>query len=273
MIAVQRGVASAFSMVLALVAPSCTRSCTPSKARSTKRTVDSTPQPVASVKLEPLIEWKAVDSLRVDDYAPAYVSVPVGATSRRPIVLAAHGNNETPEAFCTAMRDVVGPKAFVLCPRGELPPRNQSGYIFTSPQQLALECEAGIRAIERAYPAYVDKTALMYVGFSRGAYLSVPIISTEPARFPRAILIEGGQDAWTDDRIRAFGAAGGKRIFFACGQIDCRDDARAVSTRLNEVGVETRVTYREAGHVYTGPVGEELRKGIDWVTEGDTRWQ
>jgi len=253
---------------------SCSRGCAPSsKAHPQKHNVVTTPQPVASVKLEPLIEWKAVDSLRVDGYAPAYVSVPVGATSRRPIVLAAHGNNETPEAFCTAMRDVIGPKAFVLCPRGELPSRNQPGYVFTSPQQLALECEAGIRAIERAYPAYVDKTALMYVGFSRGAFLSVPIISTEPARFPRAILIEGGQDAWTDDRIRAFGAAGGKRIFFACGQLDCRDDARAVAVRLNEVGVETRVTYREAGHVYTGPVGEELRKGIDWVTEGDARWQ
>jgi predicted esterase len=267
-------VASAFAIGLALMATSCARACTRSKAHTTKRNVVTTPAPVSSVKLEPLIEWKAVDSLRVDGYEAAYVSVPVGATSRRPIVLGVHGNNETPEAFCTAMRDIVGPKAFVLCPRGEPSPKPLPGFIFTSPQQLALEVEAGVRAIERAYPAYVDKTALLYLGFSRGAFLSVPIISTEPSRFPRAILIEGGQDAWTDDRVRAFGAAGGERIFFACGIRDCYEDARAVAVRLQEVGVDTRVGYgREAGHVYTGPVAEELRKGIDWVTEGDPRWR
>jgi predicted esterase len=270
---VHRRLFLAFAVGLALMATSCARSCSRSKAYPTRRNVVTTPAPVASVKLDPLIEWKAVDSLRVDGYEPAYVSVPVGATSRRPIVLGVHGNTETPEAFCTAMREIVGPKAFVLCPRGEPSPRPLPGFIFTSPQQLALEVEAGIRAIERAYPAYVDKTALLYLGFSRGAFLSVPIISTEPARFPRAILIEGGQDAWTSDRIRAFGAAGGQRIFFACGILDCMVDARAVAARLEEVGVETRVAYREAGHVYTGPVAEELRKGIDWVTEGDPRWR
>ncbi len=251
--------------VLAFVA--CDRS--KSKPRDSTLTVSAAPVPAAA--LEPLIDWRDLDSLPVPSYGHAVVWVPVGTTTPRPIVLGVHGNADTPEALCSALHDIVRTRAFVLCPRGV---RSERDFLtFTSPQTLALEVEAAIRALDRRFPGYVDRDGVMYVGFSRGAYLSVPIISTEPARYPRAILIEGGQDAWTLDRINMFGAEGGRRVLFACGQEECRIDARQVANKLEEVGVRTHVAYREAGHVYTGPMRDELKRGFEWVTEGDPRWR
>jgi predicted esterase len=147
------------------------------------------------------------------------------------------------------------------------------GYTFVSPQMLGIEVDAAIHELDRHYPGYVDADAMLYVGFSRGAFLSVPIIATEPQRYARAIVIEGGQDAWTEDRIAMYGAEGGSRVLFACGQMDCAVDAQKVADKLELAGVETRVAYRQAGHVYTGPVAEELRAGFEWVIAGDPHWK
>ena len=172
------------------------------------------------------------------------------------------------------LHGIVRSRAFTLCPRGVRPPdRGYPGYTFISPQTLALEVDADIKELDRHYPGYVDADTILYVGFSRGAFCSVAIIATEPARYSRAIVIEGGQDAWTQDRINMYGAEGGQRILFACGQEDCMVDAQRVADKLELVGVETRVAYRQAGHVYTGPVAEELRAGFEWVIANDPKWK
>jgi predicted esterase len=237
-------------------------------------TTSATPAPSSTTPLEPLLVLRDKDRLLVPDYGDAAILVPVGATSPRPVVLGVHGNAETPEVFCAALGEVVHARAFVLCPRGvKANEPNYPGYLFSSPQMLALEVQAGLKALERSYPGYVDIEDVLYVGFSRGAYLSVPIISTEPARYPRAILIEGGQDAWTADRIKAFAAEGGARILFACGQDDCNVEAHAIADRLSEAGVEANVVFHEVGHVYTGPILDDLRVGFEWVIEGDPKWK
>ncbi len=224
--------------------------------------------------LEPLLSWQGVDSFPVPEWGDVVVWPPAGATSPRPIVLGCHGNAETPEAFCESMHGIVGSRAFLVCPRGTRPPeRNYPNYWFASPQALAIEVDADLAVLDKHYPGYVDKTAVLYIGFSRGAYASVGILATEPARYPRAILIEGGQDAWTPDRINIFGATGGKRILFVCGQEDCLSTSSSVAVKLDKVGVQTRTVYTEgAGHVYTGAVMDTIRRGFEWVIEDDARW-
>ena len=252
---------------------SCSRD---TKTKFVRRSTPLLQTPVSTVALAPLLIDDFVD-LPVPDHLNAVVAVPVGATTRRPIVLGVHGNYETPEAFCTALHDIIGTRAFLICVRGTERddwPKDAPHYTFVSPQILAAEVDAAINALYERFPAYVDFEALMYVGFSRGAFLSVAIIATEPARFPRAILIEGGQDAWTPDRIAYFAGEGGSRILFACGTDICLGEGNRISDKLKEARVDTRVVYgADAGHAYTGRVADELRKGFDWVVQGDPRWR
>jgi predicted esterase len=265
-------------LALAMLACSRVPSCTSADAKAEKNPKVSViadagvAAPVGT--LEPLLSWHGVDTFPVPDWGDVVVWPPAGATSPRPIVLGCHGNAETPEAFCESMHGVVGSRAFVVCPRGTRPPdKNYPNYWFASPQALAIEVDADLAVLDKHYPGYVDKTAVLYIGFSRGAFASVGILATEPARYPRAILIEGGQDAWTPDRINIFGATGGKRILFVCGQEECLSTSSQVAVKLDQVGVLTRTVYTEgAGHVYTGAVMDNIRRGFEWVIEDDPRW-
>jgi predicted esterase len=257
----------------AIATLSCSRD---PQTKFVRRTTPLQQAPQMTVALSPLLTRDFVD-LPVPGHLNAVVAVPVGATTRRPIVLGVHGNYETPEAFCTALHDIIGTHAFLICVRGTERddwPKDALHYTFVSPQILATEVDDAINALYERFPAYVDFEALMYVGFSRGAFLSVAIIATEPSRFPRAILIEGGQDAWTPGRISYFAAAGGSRILFACGTDVCHGEGNRIATMLKDARVDTRVVYgADAGHAYTGRVAEELKKGFDWVVEGDPRWK
>jgi dienelactone hydrolase len=228
--------------------------------------------PVAPLRLNGAIH------MPVKDWGDAVVWVPDGATQPRPIVLGVHGNDETPDVYCQAWRDIVGTRAFLICPQGTVregfPKDEPPHYGFASGTTLAMEVNAAIDALLVRFPDYADGEAIVYIGFSRGAFLSVPLISTEPARFPRAIVVEGGQDAWTPDRIAFFGAEGGQRVVFACGQVDCFFESNRVAAQLNDVGVPSQVVYEEgAGHVYTGPIAIKLRSAFDWVVSGDPRWE
>jgi predicted esterase len=173
------------------------------------------------------------------------------------------------------MRDIVGTRGFVLCPCGvpyDRPPQ-EGRFGFTTQQALSYEVDAALDALVERFSGYVDPEPLIYVGFSRGSYLGVPLVATEPELYSRAIFIEGGHDDWNDDRIRMFGAAGGRRVLFACGQPVCASDARRIAAMLEAVRVQSRVAYAPGeGHVYSGKVGREIAKGFDWLIAGDARW-
>ncbi len=250
-------------------------SCSRTKTKFVRRNNPLLETPQFTEALAPLLTHEFLD-LEVPGHGNSVVWLPVGASTRRPIVLAVHGNYETPEAFCAALHEIVGTRAFLLCPRGtERDDWPKEHYTFASPQTLALEVEAATTALYERYPGYVDPEPMMYVGFSRGAFLSVALIATEPAKYPRAILVEGGQDAWTPDRIAMYAAeAGRSRILFACGTETCFGEATHIGVKLKEAQIDNRVVYGpDSGHVYTGRVAEELKKGFEWVVEEDPRWR
>lgn len=57
-------------------------------------------------------------TIPVNGFGEAVVAVPLGATKAKPIVVAVLGIGDTPEDQCTTWKDIVGARAFVLCPRG-----------------------------------------------------------------------------------------------------------------------------------------------------------
>src|SRR6185312_13429192 len=139
-------------------------------------------------KLAALASAPPLVPLEVAGFLDAVISVPLGARAPRPVLVATHGLWDFPEGLCDNWRWIVGDRAWVLCPRGTAMPDKTFRYL--NGPALAKEIDAGVRALEERYPGYVDGKARIYTGFSLGAILGVWVIAHDPAKYPRAVLIE-----------------------------------------------------------------------------------
>ena len=216
--------------------------------------------------------------LEVAGFASAVVSVPMGSRRRRPVVVAAHGNYDTPESQCEIWRVIVGNGAFVLCPRGiargDSPSRRDLRYEYASNRLLEKEIDAGVDALRLMFAEHVDDGPMLFAGFSLGAIMGVAIITRRPERYPRAVLIEGGARLWNASSARAYGLGGGQRVLFACGQWDCDSESAEARRVLDKHGVVASTVFsRGEGHTYGGGVAGRIMDALGWVVEGDARWQ
>ncbi|WP_437623565.1 hypothetical protein [Sorangium sp. So ce1151] len=215
--------------------------------------------------------------LAVEGFPSAVVSVPIGATARRPVLIASHGNYDRPEWQCQVWRGIAGDGAFILCPRGaarsDSPSASDVRFTYESNARLEQEIDAGLAALRARFPEHVDPGAVLYTGFSLGAIMGSAIAARRAALFPRLVLVEGGHDKWTPASAKAFAEGGGQRVLFVCAQAGCGAAASAAAARLEKAGVLTRVVRgKEAGHRYDGPVAEETQRALGWAIEGDARW-
>jgi hypothetical protein len=226
----------------------------------------------------PLSASAPIIDLPVEGFSSAVVSLPLGATGARPVLIASHGNYDRPEWQCQVWRDIVGADAFILCPRGvarrDSPSADDVRFTYESNARLEQEIGAGLRALGERFPAHVDRGAALYTGFSLGAIMGVSIASRRPALFPRLVLIEGGHDKWTVATAKAFADGGGQRVLFVCAQAGCGAAASSAAQRLTRAGVLARVVRgKDAGHRYDGPVADETKGALSWALEGDVRWR
>jgi hypothetical protein len=246
---------------------------------------DAQPVPAASVgaadsqgsaEPPPLESAPSITALAVPGFSDAVVSVPLGARSPRPVLIATHGLWDFPEGLCDNWRWIIGNRAWVLCPRGE--PLPDKTFRYRSGPALAKEIDAGVKALDERYPGYVDTGPRTYTGFSLGAILGAWIVTHDPTRYPRAVLTEGGEDRFPDEVAAAFARGGGERILFACGLKGRVDGATRAARRLEHAGVPARVVLGKLPktgqfiHWYNGPVAEETKGQLDWLFEGDARW-
>jgi predicted esterase len=215
-------------------------------------------------------------ALEVPGHAAAVVSLPLGATSPRPVLVATQGNYDKPEWQCDMWRSVVENRGFVICPRGMKHPSSPPGdprHRYASNAALEREIHAALDALRARYPEFVAQGPVVYAGFSQGAIMGAPIISRNPSLFTRAVLIEGGYDKMSPGVVRSFAKGGGERVLFACGQGLCERLAGESAKALGKLGVEARVVHGAGeGHSYFGKVADEVRRSFDWVVGLDARW-
>jgi hypothetical protein len=193
-------------------------------------------------------------------------------TRPRPIVVALHGSHCNPEWQCGDMRSIVGDRAFIVCPRGiEASKRKPSdGVTYTYGQPVTPEIDASVAALRFRYGPLVDPGTMVYSGYSLGAALGSSVVMPDPARYPRVLLIEGGQSGWGE---RKFAESGGQRALWACGQANCFGSATATAARFERANVPARVAYAPgAGHISGGAVAEAIRAQWPWFVEGDPRF-
>ena len=218
--------------------------------------------------------------LAVPGYDAALVSLPLGASSPRPLLVAAHGAGDRAEYHCELWRGIVGDRAFVLCPQGRRTdarvPHAEAAYYY--PDHLALDKElaAATAALRDRYRTHLDDTRAVYAGFSQGAIHGALLIALHPEKFPRAALVEGGNgffNEWSPHAARRYRAGGGERVLFGCGSPACVRTADRCAGYLEKVGVETLVAHAEgAGHSYGGAMQTELERNFEWLVAGDPRW-
>jgi pimeloyl-ACP methyl ester carboxylesterase len=202
--------------------------------------------------------------------------MPLGATTRRPVVVATHGLWDFPQGLCDNWRWIVHDRAWVLCPRGD--PMPDKTFRYKSGPALEREIDAGLRALAARYPDYVDPGPVLYSGFSLGAILGAWIIAHDPARFPRAVLTEGGEDRITAESAGRYARGSGQRVLFACGLRFRVGRAERAARLLDQAGVGGQVVLGQLPdtgqfiHWYNGPVASETQAKLDWLWEGDPRW-
>ena len=84
--------------------------------------------------------------------------------------------------------------------------------------------------------------------------------------YPRAVFVEGGYKRWSRAMVKRFGAEGGQRILFACGQTVCRNEVRRIMPWFEAAGVGVRVVFAaRAGHTYDGPVAKQIAGAWTWL--------
>lgn len=230
--------------------------------------------------MPPLTVGGAFVTLPVAGHRPAIVSVPGGARSARPVVVAAHGAGGRPEWQCELWRRIVGVRAFVLCVTGKAmypyEPPDYAGYFFTGHPALGREMEAAFQALQEQFAPYVDGEAPIFAGYSQGAIMGALLLPDHPLRFGRAVLVEGGFGGfqeWNVAVARRFAERAGRRVLLACGRVRCVERARQSASYLRRGGLAARVVYaRGAGHSYGAPMERELREAFGWLVADDVRF-
>jgi hypothetical protein len=217
-----------------------------------------------------------LQALPVEGFGTAVVSVPLGATAPRPIVVALHGNYDRPEWQCEVWREITEGFPWVVCPRG-IPrsdaPKSADRWTFAGVSRFEVELFAGLSALGAAHERYVDADRPIFAGFSLGAILGVHLLKKKDSPFERAVLIEGGYKGWGVAGARAFAERGGQKLLFGCGQTACVHAGRQVKRLFAQhpASVEV-VSGGNAGHTYAAEVQSAVAERWSWLVEGDARY-
>lgn len=249
----------------ARAAPSGTAPVASASASAPVTEVPTAVEPPPDVAREPRIQ---IELLEVPGFEPAVLVIPDVATPL-PLIVAAHGAGDTPEAQCEVWSELARGRAVVLCPRGVALRRGADAYFYRNHHELEREFLAALAALRQRLGARLDDGPALYAGYSQGATMGALMIGKHAGTFRRLVLIEGGFDAWSLSRSRDFQKAGGERVLLVCGTGHCRKRARTSVAALTRAGVQARLEHVEGGgHAYWGRVAERVAETLDWVVAG-----
>lgn len=196
--------------------------------------------------------------LAVPGFRDAVVSLPLGATTPRPIALALHGNFDRPEWQCEVWRRITRGEVFVLCPRG-IPrsdvPKDLDRWEWGSLAKTKAELVAALAALRARYPEHVKNAPVIFTGFSLGAILGARLIQDPELDIGAAVLTEGGYQGWTLTKVKGLKPRL-RRVLFACGQSECRNAYRYQLDGLFQKAELPAAVVADvkAGHTYDDPV-------------------
>jgi len=183
---------------------------------------------------------------------------PLGATAPSRLVIGVHGAGDRPDWACGGWRLGSQVSAFIACPRGSK--LGASTFAWSSPAAIEAGVERALDVARARFGSYIDAGPLVFAAFSQGATLAEPLLRRHAARFPIAILAEGGyQTLQSAAFAKSYRASGGRRVVIVCGTSSCFRSARPAKRVLEGAGLEVLVVGDpKAGH----NLNQELQRAL-----------
>jgi hypothetical protein len=119
------------------------------------------------------------------------VTVPVGTTEPRPVMISLHGAESKAEWACG---DWMGPTEgypFIVCPRTTLE-KNGRAASWNSASEAADRSRRALEAVRRKFGDWVANADPVLVGFSQGAEMAVVVADTHALPWSALFVHEGG---------------------------------------------------------------------------------
>jgi predicted esterase len=220
----------------------------------------------------PALRANWLEPLDLGDGDAAVVSPPLGATERRPLVVAVHGAHDRPEWACGGWRLGFAQYPFVVCPRGT--PVTRDKYAWSNSAAIARVTLKAIARVRERYGEHVAGEPHVFAAFSQGATLAEPFLIEHAALFPTVILAEGGYATLDSKRFaQSFVERGGKTVVIVCGTAGCRQRTAPARRRLESAGLRVFESGDpRSGHNLNQLMQEALRRDFSsWFVE-DPAW-
>ena len=242
-------------------------------------TSQSAPAPEASAPpadagpgLSPLTDAVWLERLDLPGGDRAFVSVPLGATEPRPVLVAVHGAGDRPEWACGGWRGITDAYPFIVCPDGS--PNSPDKRRWSSRGAITRVVDAALPALRRRFGAHVAEGPMVYASFSQGAHHGAWIVRERAADFPLVTLVEGGHGGTGQPGFaESFAAHGGKRMLFACSTPGCAGLYARPRDGLQRAGVEARIfDAGPVGHNLNGQVVAAMKAPFAWLVRDEPRW-
>jgi hypothetical protein len=271
--------AFALAFALALVACRAGPGDAPNEAGLPPSTEQSAPAPEASAPpkdaspgLLPLTEAGWLERLDLPGGDRAFLSVPLGATEPRPVMVAVHGAGDRPEWACGGWRGITDAYPFIVCPDGA--PSSRDKRRWSSRVAITRSVDAALPALRRRFGAHVAEGPMVYAAFSQGAHHGAWIVRERAADFPLVTLVEGGHGGTGQPGFaEQFSTGGGKRMLFACSTPGCAGLYKGPRDGLLRAGVEARIfDAGPVGHNLNGEVIAAMKAPFAWLVRDDPRW-
>lgn len=202
-----------------------------------------------------------------------FVSVPLGASEARPIMIALHGGGDRPDWACGEWRGITSGYPFMVCPRG--PGAGDSGLGWSSPADTRARIAKAIAATKKIFGSWVQEGPMVLAGFSMGATQTALIARGDPKTYPRVAIVES---AYAPEPAIAFAGpwakGGGERAIFMCTTLGCEGPYRKAARNVAHHHVTARLNIAGTNqHGIWDEVVRSMRRDWPWVVDGMPGWE
>lgn len=201
-----------------------------------------------------------------------FVTVPLGARERRPVVIALHGGGDQPDWACGEWRIIAGAYPFVVCPTG---PGSASFRSWSHAEDTRARIDALMGAVKDRFAPWLADGPPILVGFSRGAMQVADIAAAHPRSYPRVAISES---AFAPHSVQQFSRpwtkGGGERVLLSCTTVGCEATYKVAACTLEKLGVKSRVNVAGTNrHGIWDAVIASAQRDWPWLVEGHPGWE
>ncbi len=198
---------------------------------------------------------------------------PLGARTRRPLMIALHGGSDRPEWACNAWARIAGGFPILVCPRGI---GGDSALAWSTPADTRARVKAAVDATKELYAKWInDEVPIVLVGFSMGATQAALLAQNDPKTYRRVALAES---AYAPEPVMAFAKpwaeGGGERVIFLCTTPGCEGPYRNAAKNAAKQHVPARLNIAGTkDHGMWNDVVQSMKRDWGFLIEGAPGWE